>query len=43
MDRIEDRDEEIVELGVASEDTKGNGTLVADLPGSISVAGILDD
>jgi len=44
MDRIETRDEEVIELGVASVETKGGGLFVSD---SIStqqpLSGISDD
>ncbi len=43
MDRFEDRDEEIVELGIASEQTKGNGHIPFDVPLGQPPAGILDD
>ncbi len=43
MDRIEDRDDGIIELGVASEETKGFGLIQSDLPQGQPVAGILDD
>ena len=35
--------EDVVELGAASEETKGDGKIVNDLPGSQAIAGILDD
>jgi hypothetical protein len=44
MNRIEDRDDEIVELGIASEETKGQGQTMADFPQlGQPIAGILDD
>lgn len=43
MNRFEDRDDGVVELGVASEETKGHGLIQADLPQGQPVAGILDD
>jgi hypothetical protein len=41
MDHIEQDD--VVELGVASEETKGTGIDFNDLPSGQPVAGILDD
>ncbi|QNG48550.1 benenodin family lasso peptide [Sphingobium yanoikuyae] len=34
---------EVIELGVASVETQGQGTVPADLPGGINMPGILDD
>lgn len=38
-----DREHDVIELGVASEETKGGGFLTADDIGQLPVAGLSDD
>lgn len=37
------QDDEVVDLGAASAETKGIVGVVVDLPGGIAIAGILND
>jgi hypothetical protein len=43
MDRIEDRDDDIVELGVATQETKGPPGNQLDTVGSIPMGGLSHD
>jgi hypothetical protein len=43
MDRIEDRDDEVVELGIASNETKGPPVGVGEIHGLTLQMGISDD